>query len=84
MLRAIEMAQQPEQHVEHDDRARIADMGVVIDRRATDIEPHILRIERGEVFLLPGQGVVEAKRHGTFLHDLRRRGVNWVARIRGP
>ena len=34
---AVEMAQQPEQHVEHDDRPRIADMGEVIDRRPTYI-----------------------------------------------
>ena len=38
---AIEMAQQPEQHVEDDDRPRIADMGEVVDRRAADIHAHV-------------------------------------------
>ncbi len=52
---AIEMAQQPEQHVEHDYRPRIADMGEVANRRAADIHPHIRPIERREIFLGLGQ-----------------------------
>ena len=37
---AVEMAQQAEQHVEHDDRPRIADMGEVVDRRPAHIHAH--------------------------------------------
>ena len=65
------MAQQPEQQVEHDHRARIADMGEVIDRRPADIHADILRIERNEVFLGLGQGVEQAQSHGTSA-DLKR------------
>jgi hypothetical protein len=57
---ALEMPQQPEQHVEHDDRARVADMGEVIDRRAADIHAHIVGIERHEGALFLGQRIVEA------------------------
>jgi hypothetical protein len=53
------MAQQPEQHVEHDHRPRIADMGVVIDRRPADIHADILVIDRLELFLGPRQRVPE-------------------------
>ena len=63
VVRAVEMAQQAEQHVEHDDRARVADMGEIVDRRAADIEPHRRRVDRGERLLPPGQGVVEAQSH---------------------
>ena len=41
MLGAVEMPQQPEQHVEDDHWPRVADMGEVIDRRAADIHPHV-------------------------------------------
>ena len=57
---AVEVAQQPEQHVEHDDRARIADMGEVVDRRPADIHAHVLRIERHERPLFLRQRIVEA------------------------
>ena len=60
---AESVAQQPEQHIEHDDRPRIADMGEVIDRRPADIHAHILRIERREIFLRLGQGVEQAQSH---------------------
>ena len=40
-LCAIEMAQQPEQHVEHDDRPGVADMGEVVDRGPADIDAHV-------------------------------------------
>jgi hypothetical protein len=63
MLRPVGMAEQAEQHVEHDDRPRIADMGVVVDRRAADIETHRARVDRREILLPAGQRVVEAQRH---------------------
>jgi hypothetical protein len=37
---AVERTQQAEQHVEHDDGARIADMGEVVDRRPAHIHAH--------------------------------------------
>jgi hypothetical protein len=64
VLGAIEMAQQPEQHVEDDDRPRIADMGIVIDRRAADIHAHMLGVDRRERLLGSGQGIVKSERHG--------------------
>ena len=41
MFRAVFFAQKAIQHVEDDQRPRIADMGEVIDGRAADIEPHV-------------------------------------------
>ena len=64
VLLAIEVPQQPEQHVEHDDRARIADMGEVIDRRSADIHADVVRIERRERPLFLGQRIVQAQLHG--------------------
>ena len=63
MVLAIHGAQQPEQHVEHHDRPRIADMGVIIDGRAADIEGHALRIARNERDFFAAQGVVNRKTH---------------------
>ena len=63
MVRAIEMAQQPEQHVEDDDRPRIADMGEVVDRRPADIHAHVLRIDRDEILLRPRQRIVKPQAH---------------------
>ena len=47
------------QHVEHDDRARVADVDVVIHRRAAGIHAHFARLDRHELFLLHGHGVVQ-------------------------
>ena len=55
--------QQPEQQVEHDRRARIADMGEVIDRRPAHIHAHARRIDRGEHPLLARQRIVEFQFH---------------------
>ncbi len=52
VVRTIKMAQQPEQHVKHDGRARITDMGEVINRGAADIHAHVFRIERCEQIFL--------------------------------
>ena len=64
VVRAIEVPQQAEQHVEHDHRARVADMGKIVDRRSADIHADIVRIERHEGPLFPGQGIVQAQLHG--------------------
>lgn len=58
---AIDMAQQPVQYVEDDYRPRIADMGVIIDRRAADIHAHVLPVDRHKDFLRAGERVVEAE-----------------------
>jgi hypothetical protein len=39
---AIDMAQQPVEHIKHDQRPGIADMGIVIDRRSADIHADIV------------------------------------------
>ena len=58
VLRPVEMAEQPEQHVEDDDWAGVADMGEVIDRRPAHIHPHPRGIDRREQALRARQGVV--------------------------
>ena len=63
MLGPVDMAKQAEQHVEHDDRPGVADMGVVVDGRAADIETHRARVDRREILLPAGQRVVEAQGH---------------------
>ena len=63
VLGAIEMAQQPKQHVEHDHRPRVADMGEVVDRRPAHIHAHALGIDRGEDPLLARQRIVEFQFH---------------------
>ncbi len=60
VLVAVEMPQQPEQHVEQDDRTCVADMGEVIDRRPADIHAHVGGIERRERPLLLRQRIVES------------------------
>ena len=63
LVGAVEMAQEPEQHVEHDHRPRIADMGEVIDRRPAHIHAHVRRIERRENPLLARERIVEFQFH---------------------
>ena len=60
---AIEMAQQAEQHVENDHRARVADMGEVVDRRPAHIHAHIRRVERRENPLFARERIVEFQIH---------------------
>ena len=37
MVRAVELTQQPEKHIENDGRTGVADMGEVVNGRAADI-----------------------------------------------
>jgi hypothetical protein len=60
---AVDLAEQAEQHVEHDHRPCIADMGIIIDGGTADIHAHIRRVQGGELLLGAGQRVVEAQRH---------------------
>ena len=65
VIGAVGVAQQPEQHVEHHRRPRVADVGAVIDRGAADIHPHVVGIERRERPLAPRHAVVKLYRHGS-------------------
>jgi hypothetical protein len=66
-FRAVHMSQQTEEQVEDDDRAGVADVGVVVNGGSADVEAHVPRVDRDEIVLLPGQRVVEPKldRHET-------------------
>ena len=59
---AVDPAQQPVEHIEDDDRARISDMGEVIDRRAADIHAHMGGIDGDELLLRSGQRIVKSQR----------------------
>ncbi len=63
VIGAVEMAQQAEQHVEHDHRPRIADMREVVDRRPAHIHAHARGIDRGEHPFLARQRIVELELH---------------------
>ncbi len=58
---AVEVAQQPKQHVEGHHRPGVADMGVVVDGGSAHIHRHALGIGRLEQPLFPGHGVVEVQ-----------------------
>ena len=58
--------QQPIENVEDDDRPRIADMDVVVDRGAADIKAHVRRIERHERLFFARQRVVNNQGHRPF------------------
>ena len=64
MVRPVNVAEKPEQHVEHDHRPRVADMGEVVDGGAADVHAHRLRVDRREILLGAGERVVEAQRGG--------------------
>ena len=59
MILAIDMAQQPVEHVKHDDRARVAQVGAVVHRRPTDIHPHVFIIDWDEILALAGFRIVQ-------------------------
>ena len=59
--RRVETSQQPRQHVEHHHRPGIANMGVVVDRRAAHVHADMGLIQGLEVLLGAGQGVVKAE-----------------------
>ena len=60
------LAQQLGEYVEDHQRAGVADMDVVIDRRPADIHAHIGRIDRLEQFFLTRVSIVEMKGHHEF------------------
>ena len=59
----ISPLEQAIEHVEHHDRPRIADMDIVVDGRAADIETHMACIERHERFFFARQRVVDDEGH---------------------
>ena len=79
MVRAVDVPQQAEQHVEHDHRASVADMGKVVDRGPADIHPHMGRIERPERLLVLRQGIVETEFHRSSIQKRRARRANGKA-----
>jgi len=62
---AIDVAQHPIEQVERHHGPEIADVGVVVDRRAADIHCHPLGIAGNERTLFARHGVVQGKIHGT-------------------
>ncbi len=79
---AIEPAQQAEDQVEDHHRARIADMGVVIDGGAADIHRHPARIARGEDALFAAQGVLDDEGHEGLSGSGRLNGASYSGRER--
>ena len=61
----IDVPQHPEQHVEHDDGPRVADVGEIVDRRSAHVHPHVGRIDGPERLFPARQRVVERERHVT-------------------
>ena len=55
------MAQESEQHVEHDDRPRVADVGEIVDRGPADIQRTASGSIGREILLAAGEGVVETQ-----------------------
>ena len=60
MVRPIDMAQQPEEHVEHDHIARVPQVGAIINRWPAEINPHVFRIDRGKDLFSAGLGIVQS------------------------
>ena len=47
------------QHIEHDDGARIADVNIVIDRRAAGVNAQLSLVQRDQFFLFAGHRVID-------------------------
>ena len=63
VLLAVDVAEQPKQHVENDDGPRVADVREVVDRRPADVHAHVAGIDRLERLLAPRQRIVERESH---------------------
>src|SRR5690606_4160502 len=62
-----------------DDRARIADMGEIINCRSADIHAYVARIDRNKVLLRARQRVIKPKSSMWCRHDLSLAG--WPGRF---
>ena len=51
--------QVPAQHVKDDQRPRVADVNVVVHRRAAGVDAHLALVQGLELFLLPGLRVID-------------------------
>jgi len=80
VVSAVKPAQQSEQHVEDNDRPRVADVGEVVDRRPADVHAHGASIDRFELGLAARQRIVESER-GRHLGS-KSSGQDQVARMR--
>ena len=56
--------EQAVEQVEDHDRARVADMGAVVDRGAADVEAHMAGIDRHERLLAAALAVIDGETHG--------------------
>ena len=63
MAGAIGVAQEAEEHVEDKNRARIADVGTIVDRRAANIKTQVMGIDRRKIHLAPMERVIESQDH---------------------
>ena len=61
VLGAVDLPQQPEQHVEHDDRPCVADMGKIVNGRPAHVHAHIGPIDGLQPLLAARQRVVECQ-----------------------
>src|SRR5690606_37944176 len=61
MLLAINLAQKPVKHIEHDYRTCVTDMSKVVNGGTADIHAHVPPIDRLELSLGARQRVVEPK-----------------------
>ena len=75
----IQLPQQPEQHIEDNNGASIADMGVVIDRWSADIHADVAGIVRDKILFSAIQRVIEAQIHeNPSCHSgFRRQNLGW-------
>ena len=71
----VEISEHPAQHIEHDRRARIADMSVAVDRRTADIHRHPVLIDRFECALSPRHRIVKGERFHVLVCSVCVKGV---------
>ncbi|MNK64870.1 hypothetical protein D3C87_841540 [compost metagenome] len=64
MVFAKDVAQQPVENIEHDDRAGIADMGKIIDGRTADIHAHIVSVDRRKFRFFACECIVKFQAQG--------------------
>ena len=60
---AVAPLEEAVEHIEDDDRPRVADVGEVIDRGAAYVHAHALGLERSEGLLPAAERIVKRQRH---------------------
>ncbi len=66
------LPQQPEQQIEHDHGAGVADVGIVVDRRPAHIHAHVRGIDGLERLLAARQRIIERERQRVLLLEVRK------------